>query len=338
MNTFPAATVGRLGRTLNALVRPLFAELGPWSLVDFPEHYNCGDSAIWTGEIALARQLGHAVHSISSRFTYRADAIPAEGVLVIQGGGNFGGLYPTHHDLRLRLLADFPRRPVVQMPQSVEFANPAFRDELQRAIERHGNFTLLVRDQRSYERARAAFECEVLLVPDAAFALGPQRRPVPRAATAVQERTDLEAERNHNLGRHVSEHTFDWLEPQGREVRVAAREMTRAIARLARRSNQPLAHRIYGAAADALARANVRRGFELVTQAELLVTDRLHGHVMASLAGVPHIVVNDRFGKVEALWSTWTRGLPGARFAQTWDEAIALLHEMRTDSALGSPG
>lgn len=318
-------SAGQLRTTLIASSRPVFAELGPWNLVDFPDHFNCGDSAIWAGQLALAHQLDHRVATTSSRFTYRKGAMAPDGPIVFQGGGNFGGLYPAHHDLRLRILKDFPGRPIVQMPQSVEFPDTSFREDLKTAIRRHGNFTLLVRDRRSYDRAISEFNCTVVLVPDVAFALGPQSRPTPRAEVAVQERTDHESGLRPDQGSRRD--TFDWLEPDRREIRRIARSLTRTIARFAIRSDRPNVHRAYGTAANSLARANLRRGFQLVSQAELLVTDRLHGHVMASLAGVPHIVVNDRFGKVEALWSTWTSGLPGARFARSWDEARALTNE-----------
>jgi exopolysaccharide biosynthesis predicted pyruvyltransferase EpsI len=72
---------------------------------------------------------------------------------------------------------------------------------------------------------------------------------------------------------------------------------------------------------DGFALENLRRGIRLLSTGERLVTDRLHGHVLACLLDIPHVVVADRFGKVEALWRTWTHVFSNARFSPTWDGA-----------------
>jgi pyruvyl transferase EpsO len=78
----------------------------------------------------------------------------------------------------------------------------------------------------------------------------------------------------------------------------------------------------------ALAGRNMEVGRRSVGEGELLVTDRLHGHILATLCGVPHVVVNDRHGKVQAMWTTWTHSVPGARYAESWDDAVELVPEL----------
>jgi pyruvyl transferase EpsO len=55
-----------------------------------------------------------------------------------------------------------------------------------------------------------------------------------------------------------------------------------------------------------------------------VVTDRLHAHLLCLLLGLPHVVLNDRHGKVRGYWETWRhdRWWPAARLAPTPDQAI----------------
>jgi pyruvyl transferase EpsO len=76
---------------------------------------------------------------------------------------------------------------------------------------------------------------------------------------------------------------------------------------------------------DMFAKANLRRGGSMLSRGEHLVTDRLHGHILACLLGVDHVVVNDRYGKIEAMWHTWTNRFSCARFAPTWAEVGQVL-------------
>src|ERR1044072_7248545 len=148
--------------TADELVRTLRDQVGdalmtaippvPVALVDFPDHSNVGDSAIWLGEMAWLRDNGRApVYTAALRNFAVGDlqlAAP-EGPILIHGGGNFGTTWPKHEALRLSLLRQFPRRPIVQLPQSIYYDNDEAAREMAHAIRAHGAFTLLVRDARS---------------------------------------------------------------------------------------------------------------------------------------------------------------------------------------------
>ena len=103
--------------TLSAF-RPLLAGRDV-AVMDFPNHSNCGDSAIWRGQQALARALGCRVVYRAGHGTYRREevaALPASTVILLSGGGNFGDLWPTWHALREQDVQDFPARRLVQLP------------------------------------------------------------------------------------------------------------------------------------------------------------------------------------------------------------------------------
>lgn len=290
-----------------------------WSVVDYPGHLNCGDSAIWLGEAALARALGRRIRSMVDRSTAAVARVPRDTLLMLHGGGNFGGLYPTHQELRVQTLERYRDRKIVQLPQSIHWGSDAAREQLRRAVGEHPDFHLLVRDERSLAVAQRDLDCPVTLVPDAAFALGPLRRRKASVPLAVQRRIDPEADAS---GEGLEVPTFDWLTARRTEPRAIALRVLRLQLRGTRLLPGRAGESMRLASADVLAKLNLAHAERLLSAGERLVTDRLHGHVLATLLGVPHIVVNDRFGKVEALWSTWTSQLGIGEFAPDWVVAM----------------
>src|SRR3546814_10069407 len=60
-----------------------------------------------------------------------------DGPILIHGGGNMGTLWPKHEAFRLHLLRTHRGHPVVQMPQSIHYADPAAAAEMAEAIRNH---------------------------------------------------------------------------------------------------------------------------------------------------------------------------------------------------------
>lgn len=44
--------------------------------------------------------------------------------------------------------------------------------------------------------------------------------------------------------------------------------------------------------------SRVLLGFAQLDRAEVVVTDRLHGHIMSTLLGKPHVVIDNSYGKI----------------------------------------
>ncbi|WP_343527164.1 polysaccharide pyruvyl transferase family protein [Sphingomonas sp.] len=289
---------------LHDLYRALVSPGERYALVDFPDHPNVGDSAIWLGERALLRDSGAGDPAYTSRWddfdaaAFRA-ACPT-GPILIHGGGNLGDIWPHHQRFRETLLTRFRDRRIVQLPQSIHFRDPAARDRFADLVRDHPDFHLCVRDQISLTLAQAHFACPVTLAPDSAFGLGPLSRLATPAHHAVMLlRSDAERAARDDAALHAIPRTiaFDWLE----EPPVQDRDL------------------------DARAQARLARGLRLLSGGEHIVTDRLHGHVLALLLGIPHIVLDNDYGKLAAYIQVWTQGSPlVARAADPQDAARML--------------
>ncbi|ABS05146.1 polysaccharide pyruvyl transferase family protein [Kineococcus radiotolerans] len=316
---------------LRARLLDVVAELGlgsrPWTVVDYPNHLNCGDAALYLGLENIAASVGAPVLRVLDRSSYRPQHLDPGSLIVLQAGGNWGGLYPTHHRLRVRLLGDSRGRDVLQLPQSIQYADEHHREELRRAVAEHGRTTLLVRDQRSYDIAVRDYDCPVFLAPDAAFALGTMERLAPRTPLRLQVRTDKEGNAPADLA--LDGEVFDWLTARRGSLSWTTWQAMMAVNRLQRLPLGAAARVATVRAAHDLARHSVLRARDLLSAGEVVVTDRLHGHILCTLLSIPHVVVDDKFGKISALRNTWTSMDRGHRFAADWTEVTAAVDDLR---------
>lgn len=304
---------------------------GPLALVDFPDHSNVGDSAIWLGEMAYlrARQRLPVYHSaLGNHDDDEMRAVLGEGTILIHGGGNFGTLWPKHEAFRLHLLRAHRGRPIVQMPESIHYADDAGIAEMATAIREHGNFTLLVRDARSLAFAEKHFDCRIALCPDAALMLGRQEKAAPRARVFALLRTDHERAPGSNAALPEGVIADDWLdEDEGERKRI---RMSLRLRRVFTRN--PQAMRL--ARQQKLAEWRLARGLAMLSQGEVVVTDRLHAHILSVLLDIPHVLLDNSYGKVRGFADQWTGPYAGLSYATTREEAIAMaLGQTRTAEA-----
>jgi len=292
---------------------------GKLALVDFPDHSNVGDSAIWLGEMAYLRKRGRlpAYYSAIADFEDAAcRAAIGEGAILIHGGGNMGTLWPKHEAFRLHLLRTHRGRPIVQMPQSIHYADPAAAAEMAEAIQGHGQFTLLVRDARSLAFAEQHFDCAIHLCPDAALMLGRQQRARAMVPVFALLRTDHERAAGQADAPPAGVVADDWLEEdagQKRRLRLSLK-----LGRLFTRD--PMAQR--AARQRRLAEWRLQRGLAMLSAGELVVTDRLHAHILSLLLDIPHVLLDNSYGKVAGFADQWTGDYAGLMRATNRAEAF----------------
>jgi pyruvyl transferase EpsO len=89
------------------------------------------------------------------------------------------------------------------------------------------------------------------------------------------------------------------------------------------------------AASDRLAALQLSRGCRLLASGRVVVTDRLHGHLLSLLLGLPHVILGDRYGKIANTRATWSSDWPATRWARTPKEALAHARDL---AAARSPG
>lgn len=279
------------------------------ALCDLPFHTNVGDHAILLGEIAALRRLGHRiVHAPVSlagydreRFAHRVGGRP----ILLHGGGNLGDVWPEHQLLREQIIADFPGQRIVQLPQSVSFASATALTRAREVFSAHPAFTLMVRDHPSAVIAEEQLDVRPLLTPDAALALGPLSRPCdPVHDVVLLARTDHEAVAARVVPPGVT--SVDWIDA-GRDRRAAALHWGaglvdgRAPAALDGLTGRASLH-----AWRAHAGRHFDRGLRMLSAGRVVVTDRLHAHLIALLLGIPTVLSDNSNGKIRGFYEAWT--------------------------------
>lgn len=340
----PSPALTTLGSKTQSLLRTLAGDALDYALLDFPAHGNIGDSAIWLGEINLLT----AMHGRWPRHVSMHRYPPAQPgqvmgddcVLYMHGGGNFGDIWPAYQRYRIAVTEANHHRRIVQLPQSIHFSDPALIEPTRRAIGAHPDYHLVVRDAESAEFAQAHFDCSVHMAPDSAFGIDTMsfpRHSAPEGMVTVL-RTDKE-QRGDATGAEVhfpAGTVLDWP-VEGRGTRLTQKSLLGAALALP----PTLTGRLPGHGYTALARWRVARGFSFLDRGQVIVTDRLHGHIMGSLLGKPTVVVDNFYGKIRRFVGAWGALSPvylAADYAQAQEIADALLRNetLTPDAGPGS--
>lgn len=281
-----------------------------------PTHDNVGDHLLWLAGKRLVRQHGYRLSYTASHRTFDPARLAGADVVVLAGGGNLGDRYGLEQSLREQAV-DAARVPVVQLPQSVDFRQSSAEARWVTIAQRHGDVRVMIRDAASLDRG-AGWGLRTVLAPDAAFAV--RRLAAPAAATTERVlllRQDAEAA----VGMRPAV-AFDWIDgADARPLRVA-RRLVYAPPR-ALRTNW----RAHEAVMDAFCRMQLRRGLRLLARGRWVVTDRLHAHLIAVLMGRPTVLLDNAYGKNEALFTTWTQHLDGTHLAETVSDALSMSSE-----------
>jgi len=301
-----------------------------YAMIDFPNHSNVGDSAIWVGAFKLLKDIsGLSPSYVSMVENFDADelcrAVPT-GPIFLHGGGNFGDIWPKHQLFREMIFKKFPKRLVIQLPQSIKFSDQGSIARCAAAIASHENLHLMVRDEESFDLASREFHCGIYLMPDTAFAMGQLARPVEaESAVFMLLRTDAErADYDWSTLKELDTFTSgDWL--------IEPKEFERSSLNVARVKS--FANLSFDAQSRRLnfynevAMGRVKRGLLQLSGGRKVITDRLHAHILCTLLGIPHVVLDNNYGKISRYINSWTSNYKGVRKATSVVDAVEKLKQ-----------
>jgi pyruvyl transferase EpsO len=319
------------------------------ALLDFPYSNNIGDCVIWLATIFYLQDICHAKVDYISRF-YNFDEAKmkdkiGESPIIFPGGGNIGDIWKDPHELKERIITRYRDRPIIIFPQSVFFSQHQNLEKTAKIFNSHPNLTIFIRDNYSYEIACKNFDnCRVIKAPDIVFylantpAIMNNYQYFPEAPILYLSRLDKELNpkfRPENLG-IANLKVGDWVSTQLAYKSENGPWLWRlpAIATLYREIwqkrlsspqnwlgkpkylenpwveklqnvDQPRQHYVPLDFMD--------QGFEQLSQGSIVITNRLHGHIMAVLLGIPNILLPNSYHKNEALYQEWTFQIPYAR-------------------------
>jgi pyruvyl transferase EpsO len=92
--------------------------------------------------------------------------------------------------------------------------------------------------------------------------------------------------------------------------------------------NSGMTSKLLASSYEQMLRMNLQAGVDQFRNRKLIITDRLHAHVLASLMQIPHVVLDNSYGKVRSIYENYTHRFPTAHFAASHSEARELVTDI----------
>lgn len=281
--------------------------------VDLPVYGNIGDLLIMLGTQCFFER--HKVRPVikAAYFNYRPEWARPGDVVVFQGGGNFGDLYKGPQQIRQRVVQELPQNRIVILPQTIHFRSKSAYVKCCETFSRHTDLHICVRDRQSYDLALPMTK-NVYLLPDMAHQLWPIQAPRLRKGKRLGLlRVDDEAAEGSAADVDMK---TDWPALVGRrEVWFQKVHRIMRAMHLARIDRRFVSYelRLWVKYAEKLA----GEAINLFAQYEEITTDRLHGHILACLMGMPNTFLDNSYGKNSGYAAAWTGASDIVRFGAT---------------------
>ncbi|MBZ9520524.1 polysaccharide pyruvyl transferase family protein [Bacillus safensis] len=263
-----------------------------------PGHDNLGDHAIAYASYCFLKKHfpAYNIIEVDMKEIYRL-ARPLkrsrhpEDIVCMIGGGNMGDLYRYEEWTRQFIIKTFKSYPMIQLPATVHFTETKRgKREEQRAIHtysQHPRLLLMARDQTTYEWMKLHFpDQDVWKQPDMVLSLDESSKDETRKGVLLCLREDQEAyltkEERQQLQQHIQE-TYD-------QVGLITTTIGRRVDRTTRLEE-------------------LTSLWTELKQAQVVVTDRLHGMIFCAITHTPCVVLRSFDHKVMEGFE-WVAHLP----------------------------
>lgn len=284
-------------------------------IIGTEEYGNIGDHQINESTVDFLKKIlpGYTIYEITTpewtqKKNFWIKCIQNDDLIVCTGGGNFGNTYPLTHNVKAELIQLFPKNPKIIFPQTLYYTNcENGREMLARdktLFTKENNVVIAAREKISYEMAKSEFSCLSILVPDIVLYTMIQSSYTERKGVLLCLRSDIE--------KAITEADQCRLESI-----CTATGLPVSFADLQLEYNVRKAYR----------RFIIDEKFRLFQSARIVVTDRLHGLIFATITGTPCIVLSNFNQKVKGTYD-WICHLPYIRFAESVDDVAVELQEL----------
>ncbi len=266
-------------------------------LIGTPEYENVGDHAI---AVAEKQYLGKELADYSLIEVTENEAvlhlrelkkyIQSTDIILLQGGGNMGSEYPDQEMIRKHVIKAFPDNKTVVFPQSVFFSDKPInhfrKKEMRSYYSGHINLLLCARERRSYEIMLENFEeCKIALMPDMAFRLQSAAKASKRNGVLICLRSDKES-------------ILSWDDKA--KINCICRQRFNNVSE----SDTCIDYRVKKENREKILDQIVMR----FRSSELVVTDRLHGMILAAVTETPCVAFSNSNHKIVESFE-WIKGL-----------------------------
>lgn len=276
-------------------------------LLGTPAHANLGDQAIAYAErkfmevhasnlpVVEVRLISKKIFNIQIRMLKRF--IKHSDIIIGHGGGNMGDQYPIEEFARLSIIESFKDNKVIIFPQTIFYRDVPEANQMlesvKQAYSEHSNLTLIAREKESFATMRRLFpKNNIVLAPDIVLSLCEQRDDITRSGAMTCLRSDVEK----SLSTSADKKIINILKDRFEKVNVSDTVSEDFKIITDRMRGKRLVHK-----------------WNEFRNAEIVVTDRLHGMIFAAITGTPCVVFSNYNHKVTGTYKDWLSSIESIR-------------------------
>lgn len=288
-------------------------------LFGIPEYGNMGDIAIAYAEVQFIKENFEEYElveiledDVEKNLGEIKSNITDEDILFLQGGGNLGDEYVSFEETRRLVISTFPNNKIFIMPQTIHFRdNENGKRELEKSKEVYNNhkyLTVIAREEISYERMKKEFnKANVILAPDIVMYLDKTDASVKRNGITLFLRKDSEKILTDDDSKKINQ--------------IATKYYTNVLY-----TDTHIGDEIK--ITKSLREKMLETKWKEVREAELVITDRLHGMIFAAITSTPCIAFGNYNHKIKSSFK-WLENLKYVKYIDSVEELEEAVKELK---------
>lgn len=288
-------------------------------LIGTPEYGNLGDQIIAVAELLWLKdyypnyeikEFTHETLMKDNKRKLLLSQINKNDLIFLQGGGNLNDLYLNCEGIRRQVISSCPENKIVLFQQSIFFSETekgrSVKSETCSVYNKHGNFTVITRENKSFETAKEIFNAlRVLKYPDmATYLFGKLKPDADIKADGIVTCLRDDDEKFH------SDEELLRIKSQLEKDNVIITTDTN-IKRVVTPENRL---------------REIECLVNKIASHRVMITDRFHGVIFSILAGTPCVVLRSSDHKiVEGV--KWFKDVEGVFYAENIDDVPILVEK-----------
>lgn len=298
-------------------------------LIGTPNHGNLGDQLIAIAELRWIkdyysdyeiREFTHKTLMKDSNCRMLLSQIKKEDILLLHGGGNLNVLYLNCERIRRKVIAKCPENRIILLQQSIFYEDTdkgvSVKSETARIYNQHKNFTVIARENASYEIAKEMFSSlKVLKYPDMATYLFGRFFP-----SEISDKHDVILCIRKDEEKFYSNEHIDNM----RKIIALNNAITDSDTHI---GDEVLPENRIEVA---------QRFIDEISKHSVMVTDRFHGVIFSVLSGTPCVVLRSSDHKiVEGV--KWFKDCEGIYYAENIEDVPMLVEKAKSLNSFKIP-
>lgn len=289
-------------------------------IMGIPHHGNIGDNAIAVAEEEIIKKYfyNYELYEVPEDTLFKCvkkvkKVINKEDIILLHGGGNIGDTYEIPEKGRREVIKEFPDNKLIIFPQTSYFSDTEYgKKELEISKDiynSHNNLVILARERKSYDFMKKNFyNAKVYLTPDIVMTLKKQSS-LNRNGALLLFRNDKEKE----ITNEIMENIIKELDIYNYKYTLSdMNEGKEILKNVAGKHRENL----------------INNKFKEIQNAEIVITDRLHGMIFSAITETPCIVFSNFNHKIVESFE-WLKDLGYIKYCNNYNRIGNLIAELK---------